>query len=197
VLGWKKLRLDESLGTRIVTYADDLVILCTRGNAEEALTRLRELMGKLKLAVNEEKTRICSVPEGSFDFLGYTFGAALQADDRQSLPGHAAVEEEHPAHDRNRSCADRRSGGVARDHGVGANVEPHVARVGELLPSWHDHPSVSGDRPLHDDAVGPVAAQQAQESTPLDRGYPPSYLYETLGLVRLTHLGHGPSWTKA
>ena len=30
VLGWKKLGLERSLGT----YADDLVILCRRGNAE-------------------------------------------------------------------------------------------------------------------------------------------------------------------
>src|SRR5712691_1364610 len=37
------------------TYADDLVILCRKGNAEEALHRLREIMGKLKLTVNEEK----------------------------------------------------------------------------------------------------------------------------------------------
>ena len=34
VLGWKKLGLERSLGTRLVTYADDLVILCRRGNAE-------------------------------------------------------------------------------------------------------------------------------------------------------------------
>src|SRR3982075_3644571 len=74
VLGWKKLGFEQSLGTRLVTYADDLVILCRRGSAEAALHHLREIMGKLKLTVNEEKTRICAVPEGEFDFLGYTFG---------------------------------------------------------------------------------------------------------------------------
>ena len=74
VLGWKKLGLERSLGTRLVTYADDLVILCRRGNAEAALHHLREIMGKLKLTVNEDKTRICKIPEGEFDFLGYTFG---------------------------------------------------------------------------------------------------------------------------
>lgn len=56
------------------TYADDLVILCKHGKAEEALQRMSEIMGKLKLTVNEEKTRLCKVPEDTFDFLGYTFG---------------------------------------------------------------------------------------------------------------------------
>src|ERR1700732_2460645 len=74
VLGWKKLGLERSLGTRLVTYADDLVILCRRGNAENALHHLRAIMGKLKLTVNEEKTQIFKVPDGEFDFLGYTFG---------------------------------------------------------------------------------------------------------------------------
>jgi hypothetical protein len=48
------LGLERSLGSRIVTYADDLIILCGRGKAEEALRRLRMVMGKLKLMVNEE-----------------------------------------------------------------------------------------------------------------------------------------------
>ena len=79
VLGWKMLGLEQSLGSRIVTYADDLVILCRTGKAEEALRRLRELMGKLKLTVNEEKTRICRVPQGEFNFLGYSFGRMYSA----------------------------------------------------------------------------------------------------------------------
>jgi hypothetical protein len=29
-------------------------------------------MARLKLTVNEEKTRICKVPESEFDFLGYS-----------------------------------------------------------------------------------------------------------------------------
>jgi hypothetical protein len=64
VLGWKMLGLEQSLGSRNVTYADDLVILCRKGKAEGALLHLSRLMGKLKLTVGEEKTRICKVPEG-------------------------------------------------------------------------------------------------------------------------------------
>ena len=88
VLGWKKLGLEQSLGSRIVTYADDLVILCRRGKAEEALQRLREIMGRLRLTVNGEKTRICKVPEGEFDFLGYTFGRMYSAKTGQARLGY-------------------------------------------------------------------------------------------------------------
>src|SRR5664280_154262 len=88
VLGWKMLGLERSLGTRIVTYADDLVILCRKGKAEEALQRLREVMGKLKLTVNDEKTRVCKVPEGQFDFLGYTFGRMYSARTGQAYLGY-------------------------------------------------------------------------------------------------------------
>src|SRR5215510_5440234 len=88
VLGWKKLGLERSLGSRIVTYADDLVILCRKGKAEEALQRLREIMEKLKLTVNEEKTRICRVPEGEFDFLGHTFGRMYSAKTGKAYLGY-------------------------------------------------------------------------------------------------------------
>src|SRR3979490_531596 len=44
VLGWKRLGLEQRLGSRIVTYADDLVILCKKGKADEALQQLRKIM---------------------------------------------------------------------------------------------------------------------------------------------------------
>jgi RNA-directed DNA polymerase len=73
VLGGEKLGLRQRLG-RIVTCADDLMILCRGGKAEEALHWMHKLMGTLKLTVSAEKTRICKVPEGEFNFLGFTFG---------------------------------------------------------------------------------------------------------------------------
>jgi len=34
----------------------------------------RQIMAKLKLTINETKTRVCRLPEESFDFLGYSIG---------------------------------------------------------------------------------------------------------------------------
>src|SRR5215472_15477870 len=73
VLGWKKLGHEKRWKAYIVNYADDLVICC-RAGAPEALAEMRVMMSKLKLTVNEKKTRVCYLPEEKFDFLGYTFG---------------------------------------------------------------------------------------------------------------------------
>ena len=73
ILGWKQLGHEARLQARIVNYADDFVI-CSRGHAEEALATMRRMMSKLRLTVNEQKTRRCQLPEGTFTFLGYTFG---------------------------------------------------------------------------------------------------------------------------
>jgi hypothetical protein len=102
------------------------------GKAEEALQRMREIMGKLKLTVNEEKTRICKVPEGSSTFWD-TRLADVFAEDRQSPYRHVAVEEEHPAHGRKGPCADRTENGVGKRPRSWWQVEPHAARLGELL----------------------------------------------------------------
>jgi RNA-directed DNA polymerase len=73
ILGWRQLGHEQRLQARIVNYADDFVI-CTRGQATAALAAMRAMMSKLRLTVNDQKTRRCSLPEGTFTFLGYTFG---------------------------------------------------------------------------------------------------------------------------
>ena len=73
VKGWKTGGHEKRLDARIINSADDFVICC-RGTAEEAMNVMRTMMSKLKLTVNEQKTRFCRLPEESLDFLGSTLG---------------------------------------------------------------------------------------------------------------------------
>jgi RNA-directed DNA polymerase len=73
VRGWKTGGHERRLAASIVNYADDFVICC-RGTAAEAMAAMRAMMSRLKLTVNETKTRLCRLPEETFDFLGYTLG---------------------------------------------------------------------------------------------------------------------------
>jgi hypothetical protein len=70
----------------IVNYADDLVICC-RDGADKAAAVMRILMEKLKLTVNEAKTRVCHAPDEKFDFLGYTFGRCHSPETGRSYIG--------------------------------------------------------------------------------------------------------------
>jgi RNA-directed DNA polymerase len=68
-------------------------VICCRSSAEEALATMRRIMGKLKLTVNDTKTRVCKLPEEKFDFLGYTFGRCYSPKNGAGLSGHRAVQE--------------------------------------------------------------------------------------------------------
>ena len=58
------------IGT-LVRYADDFVIACkSEEQAKEALKRVQEVMGWLKLKLHPEKTRIVHLREEGIDFLG-------------------------------------------------------------------------------------------------------------------------------
>lgn len=70
---WRERGMDRHLQAKVVSYADDFVILC-QGSAAEALGITHRWMRALKLTVNEEKTRVCDATQTPFDFLGYTFG---------------------------------------------------------------------------------------------------------------------------
>lgn len=58
---------------KLVRYADDFVILCrTRAQAEQALAKVQEIMGMLRLQLHPTKTRLVELGPGreGFTFLG-------------------------------------------------------------------------------------------------------------------------------
>jgi RNA-directed DNA polymerase len=131
VLGWKQLGHEQRLQARIVNYADDLV-LCCRGRGEPVLATMRDMMQRLRLTVNENKTRVCKLPEAKFDFLGYTFGRCYSPQTGRAYLGTT------PSKQRvQRMCAAISQ--ATRRSQTQQGVETLVGRLNRLIIGWANY----------------------------------------------------------
>jgi len=185
VLGWKQLGHEAQFRARIVNYADDFVILC-RGRADEAMAAMRSMMQRLKLTVNEAKTRICKLPAESFDFLGYTIGMYW------SWKQQRLVLSTRPSAKAVKRLTSKISEATRRDQTL-LDVGIVVGRLNRMLNGWANYfcrgPVSNAYRTIDQHVENRLrqwlGGKHKQSGLRHDL-YPNEYLHGELGLVTLT-----------
>jgi group II intron reverse transcriptase/maturase len=196
VRGWKTLGHERRLNAVIVNYADDLVICC-RGTADEAMTVMRAMMSKLKLTVNEAKTRVCRLPEETFDFLGYTIGRCHSPrTGRPYIGTRPSAKKIARLRDEIREITDRRW--------TWTEAEDRVARLNRLLLGWSNYfclgPVSRAYRAIDRHCSTRLRRWLCAKHKVKTRGtsrFPDQYLYDELGLIRLSARTKSFPWANA
>jgi group II intron reverse transcriptase/maturase len=196
ILGWKKLGHAARFGAEVVNYADDIVICCRRGG-KEALKAMREVMERLRLTVNETKTRWVRSPDETIDFLGYTIGRCWSRRTGKSYvgtrPSRQAIR---------RLC--REITEATRPRWLLLDAEDEVRRLNRKLVGWANYFCLGPVSPAYR-AVDAHARQRlrrwlGRKHKVKGRGikrYPDKYLYRELGLVELPARTRNFPWANA
>ena len=184
VKGWKTGGHEQRLDAHIVNYADDFVICC-RGTADEAMSVTRMMMSKLKLTVNEQKTRLCRLPEDTFDFLGYTLGRNY---DRRTGESYLGPRPSRKKIDR--LCNE--IGELTTRRRTFLAVEELTGRINRKLRGWSNYFGIGTVSKAYRNVDSHVRYRVrqwlcAKFKVPGQgkRKYPDAYLYRKLGLHQL------------
>jgi RNA-directed DNA polymerase len=196
VWGWKTLHYERKLSARIVNYADDFVICC-RGTGEAAHAAMRDMMSRLKLTVNETKTKLCCVPEETFDFLGYTFGRCYS---RQTGRAYLGT---RPSRKKIRRLCESLNAATSRRTRY-LDEEAMVGRLNRKLRGWANYfrlgPASPAYRAIDRYATSRLRRWLCEKHGMPGRGparYPDAHLYDVLGLVRLSTTTRNFPWATA
>jgi len=184
VKGWKSGGHERRLVARIVNYADDFVICC-RGTADEAMTVMRGMMTRLKLTVNETKTRLCRLPTATFDFLGYTLGRNYDRRTGQSYQGPRPSRKKI-----HRLCREISDMTTRKSNRL--EVGAQIGRINRKLRGWSNYFRLGTISPAYRQVNHHVRYRVRQwlcaKFKVRGQGttrYPDAYLYQELGLYRL------------
>ncbi len=196
VLGWKKLGHEKRWKAYIVNYADDLVICCRIG-ASQALAAMRTMMSKLKLTVNENKTRVCCLPEEKFVFLGYTFGRCYSMRRGRVYLGTA------PSNTRVQRICRAISDETGRDT-VRLDPKTMVEKLNRMLIGWANYFCLGSVSKAYR-AVDIHARRRLRrwlcdkhhEPRPGYKRFPEASLHSVFGLVQLPHRTASLPWARA
>lgn len=182
---WQRWEKARRLGGKIVSYADDFVILLRPGRGEAALRELGRICERLSLKLSEEKTRVVRARQESFKFLGFEVKKVLNPKSGKWWPRVApAAKSEERVRERLREIMNR---------GTGARtVESVVREANQVLRGWgsyfyYGHPQESMRRINHfaEERLRKWLMRKHQRRGPGYREHPRKELYETLGLYRL------------
>jgi len=193
ILGWKQLGHEQRLDAHIVNYADDFVICC-RGSALEAMSVLRTMMAKLKLTINETKTRQCQAPDEPFDFLGYTIGRRYSAKTGQPYIGVWPSDQKlRGLNQKLHEQTDRRWQWL--------DSEAMVGRLNRILRGWANYFCLGTVTAAYRKVTAHACHRLRQWLVRKHkvRGsrwsrFSDHYLHATLGLIRLQRPRVSPSW---
>ncbi len=161
VLGWKVLGHEQRLEARIVNYADDIVICC-RGTGQQAMAAMREMMDRLRLPVNEAKTRLCHVAGRLGSVPGIHHRSVLFGTDGTRVYRHPPVAQGAPAAVPPDQRDDRPRVDVRRGRRSGRSAQPAAGWLVELLPTRTGEQGLSERGQPHAPSAPTVAVRQAQ-----------------------------------